>query len=91
MEEEKYFSSDIYIKQWLIEDQIVFMYSKKTDGRPLIATRVEHKPCLLPDETSYARDQAWYPLEVRPSGCSKDESLGAHDLRYETIGMPSIS
>ena len=56
MEEEKYFSSDIYIKQWLIEDQIVFMYSKKTDGRPLIATRVEHKPCLLPDETSYARD-----------------------------------
>ena len=56
LEEEKYFSSEIYSKQWLVRDQLVFMYSKKSGGRPLIQTKVEHKPCLIPGETSYTRD-----------------------------------
>ena len=85
------YPNEMYTKQWLVENETIFMYSKVTDGRPIIQTRVETQPCLYPEETSIDEDQAWYPLEYRASGCTEYEDKGDIDQRYTIIGMPQVS
>ena len=52
VEEEKLYSNAIWTKDWLIKPDVVFLYSKQSDARPIIATKVETQPCLQPDQTS---------------------------------------
>lgn len=54
------------------------------DSLPITSTRVEHKPCILPDEVSMTPNAVFYPVELdRLDGCSIDPVSGTeHDERY---------
>jgi len=66
------------------EAEFSVLVDRNYNGLPIIATRVEHKPCMLPHETSSGENAVFYPLEVgRNSSCSIDPISGQrHDKRY---------
>ena len=55
------------------EAEFSVIANRDYDGLPIISTKVEHKPCMLPHETSQSPGAIYYPLEKdRNSTCSKD-------------------
>jgi len=69
-------------------DTIALKYSTDTDNLPLLAFRVEDRPCVKPGQISIS-NQLFYPLEVEKNlGCTTDTaSAKLHDGRFKKLDL----
>jgi hypothetical protein len=66
-------------------DERYLAFSRTTDARPVIQTRVEFKPCLDPTKTSQSPTQVFYMLEIaKDNYCEKEDENDDTTFKYDS-------